>query len=222
MSFARTVKRRRIIQWCLAPVVVVTIALGWKYPLLGFSVPVVMLAGVIGALVNGRYVCGNLCPRGSFLDRIISPLSRKGPIPGWLRNAVLRWIIFAALMGLMVVRAMANPADLRHWGSVFWLMCTVTTTLGIVGGLAIHPRAWCALCPIGTMQGAIGGGRRQLRIDSAACVECHLCEKACPFDLAIVPHKDAGRLGDRDCLKCPQCVAACPNSALAWPGPAKS
>jgi hypothetical protein len=43
ISFNPAVARRRTIQWSLVPVVVVTLALGWKYPALGFSVPVVML-----------------------------------------------------------------------------------------------------------------------------------------------------------------------------------
>ena len=38
-------KRRRIRQWILLWIMVVTISLGWKYPLLGFSAPVVMLTG---------------------------------------------------------------------------------------------------------------------------------------------------------------------------------
>ena len=31
-------RRRRIVQWVLSPLVLIVIALGWKYPLLGFSV----------------------------------------------------------------------------------------------------------------------------------------------------------------------------------------
>ncbi|MFC1736814.1 4Fe-4S binding protein [Candidatus Hydrogenedentota bacterium] len=70
------IKRRHIVQWCLLPIVLITIGLGWKYPLLGFSVPVVMTAGFVGGIFRGRYVCGNLCPRGSFFDRILLRVSR--------------------------------------------------------------------------------------------------------------------------------------------------
>ena len=54
---------RHITQWLLLPIVITVIGLGWKYPWLGLSVPLVMVIGIIGAFFNGRYVCGNLCPR---------------------------------------------------------------------------------------------------------------------------------------------------------------
>ena len=87
----------------------------------------------------------------------------------------------------------------------------------IVLGVLIHPRTWCSFCPMGTMQNAIGGGKRQLRIDSDSCVECRQCEQACPFDLPIVKHKNSGRVSERDCLRCSECVAVSPKKALTWP-----
>ena len=211
------VRRRRIVQWCLLPIVLITIGLGWKYPLLGFSAPVVMVMGLIGGIFRGRYVCGNLCPRGSFFDRLVSRVSRGTSIPNALRNMALRWTVFAALMGFMIYRISLNPTDVYHWGKVFWLMCVITTGLGLVLGLFIHPRAWCAFCPIGTMQNILGGKKKPLQIDRELCVECGKCEEACPFNLAIVIHKDSGEMTDPDCLKCPDCIAACPKSALSWP-----
>jgi len=210
------VKRRRVIQWCLAPVVLVVIGLGWKYPLLGFAVPVVMITGMIAALFRGRYVCGNLCPRGAFLDRVIRPLSPRRPIPDRLRSMALRWVLLVLLMGFMVFRISRNPGDVRHWGHVFWLMCVVTTALAVVLGLLVHPRAWCAFCPSGTMQNVLGGGRRPLRIDAQLCIDCKKCERVCPFGLLIRQDKGVGALQTRDCLKCGECVAACPKDALGW------
>ena len=217
MNESTTVRRRHIIQWFLMPIVIVTIGLGWKYPLLGFSVPAVMLAGMIGGIIRGRYVCGNLCPRGSFFDRLMTCVSRKKPIPEFLISMAFRWVLFAALMGFMVFSILQNPTDIRHWGHVFWLMCVVTTGIGVVLGILIHPRSWCAFCPMGTMQNALGGGKHQLRIDSETCVECKDCEKACPFGLSIAEHKNDGNLPSRDCLKCSECIAVCPKSALSWP-----
>ncbi len=213
----KEIRRRHIIQWCLLPIVLITIAFGWKFPLLGFSVPIVMIMGMIGGIIRGRYVCGNLCPRGSFFDRMVSPISRKSAIPQFLRNTAFRWIIFALLMGFMIFRIAQNPTSITHWGLVFWLMCVITTAIGLFLGILIHPRAWCAFCPIGTMQMALGGKKHQLRIDSNKCVECKMCEKACPFALSIVKHKTGGCMLDPDCLKCSECVAVCPRKALSWP-----
>ena len=51
-----TADSRRLRQWLLAPIVVVTITFGWKYPWLGFTVPAAMFLGIVGGLRHGRYV----------------------------------------------------------------------------------------------------------------------------------------------------------------------
>jgi ferredoxin-type protein NapH len=180
-------------------------------------VPAVMLMGFVGGLFNGRYVCGNLCPRGSFFDRVIAPISFRKTIPAFVRQMPLRWTIFAAMFAFMIWRLSQNPGDWRHWGKTFWMMCIITTAIGVVLGILLHPRTWCAFCPMGTLQNALGGHKQQLLIDAAKCKKCHACEKACPIQLAIVQDKDGGRLTSRDCLKCPECIAACPVKALSWP-----
>ena len=213
----KRVRRRRWIQWGLLWVVVITIGLGWRFPWLGFSVPMVMLFGLIGSVFHGRFVCGNLCPRGAFYDRVMPRWSRNVPPPAWLRSMTLRWTLFAVLMGFMVFRIAQNPTDPLHWGRVFWMMCVVTTGIGLPLAILRHPRTWCSFCPIGTAQSAIGGGRRRLVIDSQTCRACGLCERACPMGLSIVAHRSEGVLPHRDCLRCSECIAACPVNALEWP-----
>jgi ferredoxin-type protein NapH len=209
-------QRRKLLQSILAPITILVIALGWKYPILGFAVPVVMLTGICGAFINGRYVCGHLCPRGAFFDRIIAPISPKKHIPQALRHPVLRWTLVVVLMGFMIYRILQNPGSADHWGRVFWLMCVITTGAGVLLAI-IHPRTWCALCPIGTIQASIGGDKGQLLIDSVLCRECKICEKACPIDLSIAMHKDGGVVAEPDCLRCPECIKVCPAKALSWP-----
>lgn len=208
------VKRRKAVQWGVLWIVLITIGLGWWFPWLGFSVPIVMLVGVVGSLFNGRYACGNLCPRGSFYDRLMAPISPNRPIPQWLRSKILRWALFVLLIGLMAVRILQHPLDPMHWGRVFWMMCLVTTAVGIPLALLIHPRTWCSFCPIGTVQSAIGGHKNQLRIDGDLCRSCALCEDACLMGLSIVGHKDTGIVSEPDCLRCSECVAVCPANAL--------
>jgi len=219
---SKNVRRRRLIQWLLAPIVIVVISLGWKYPVLGFSVPVVMGLGMAFGLVKGRYTCGNLCPRGGFFDRMVKPFSRNADIPDFFRSMKFRWVVFVALMGFMTFQISRNPTSWEHWGHVFWIMCAVTTLVGVVLGVFINPRTWCSFCPMGTMQNAMGGGKNQLEIFTDSCRECRICEKACPMGIQIVDYKDFGKVGSRDCLKCPECIRACPKKALSWPGNEKA
>lgn len=123
--------KHHLTQWLLLPIVLIVIGLGWKYRWLGFLVPLVMLIGIIGAFINGRYLCGNFCPRGAFFDRLITPISPQKNIPNFLRSMTFRWVILILLMGFMVFQ-LSREVSWQHWGFVFWLMCTITTLLGII------------------------------------------------------------------------------------------
>lgn len=206
--------QRGYLQWSMVAVMAITIIFGWRYPYLGFTVPIVMCMGMIGGFFSGRYVCGNLCPRGIFWDKVFRLVSMRKPVPAFLSHMGFRWGIFAALMGFMMFRVAQDVTSVAHWGRTFWTMCVVTTAIGMVLGIFFRERAWCTFCPMGTMQHALGGGKRQLRIDAAACVSCSACEKVCPMALPIVTHKDTGQIAEKDCLRCHACVDACPKNAI--------
>jgi polyferredoxin len=203
-SQRRRVKR----QWVLALLAVVVLGLGWRWPVLGFVVPVAMLTGMIGGFFRGRWVCGNLCPRGSFFDRILARVTPNRPVPGWLRDMRFRWVVMAVLMSMMVFQISRNPTDWTHWGRVFWFMCVATTGVGVLLAMLTHERAWCSFCPVGTVARAVGGHKRQLRIDPG-CRACRKCDNACPMRIPVSRHRD-GVMADRDCLHCNACVASCP------------
>lgn len=203
-------------QWFLLSIVVVTIGLGWKYPLLGYSVPLVMITGMAVSVFRGRYVCGNLCPRGAFLDRILRRFSPGKKIPLLIRGMKFRSGVFILLMGFMLFRGLQKPADIMHWGNVFWTMCVVTTILAVFLGFVLNARSWCSFCPIGTVQNLFGGNKELLQINGERCKECSLCEKKCPFSLPITQYKESGEVREQDCLKCSECVTACPTKAISW------
>jgi polyferredoxin len=41
-------------------------------------------------------------------------------------------------------------------GSVFVLMCLLTTIISIILGIRTKHRGWCTICPMGTLQEKIG------------------------------------------------------------------
>lgn len=205
-----------VYRWFLGLFMLSVIAIGWKYPLLGFAVPVAMLTGILGGFFRGRYVCGNFCPRGSFYDTIFSYFGGSRPVPGFFLSPLFRWVVMAVLMGFMTWRIAQNPGEWRHWGTVFWSMCLITTAVGIPLGMRYRSRSWCSFCPVGTMAAAIGGAKYRLEI-AHDCRQCGICEKQCPMGLSIAEHRDSGALPHRDCIKCSSCVDACPRGALDWP-----
>jgi len=204
-------------RWILAVVMLVTVAFGWKWPVLGFTVPVAMMAGVAGSLLRGRYVCGNICPRGSFYDTFYRFVGGNRPVPPQLKSMRFRWAMVAILMTSVALQKAQDPTDPMHWGMVFLQVCAVTTAVGVVLGRIYSARTWCSFCPVGTVANAIGGEKDRLQIGSN-CRSCSVCERACPMDLSIASHKSDGVLPHRDCLKCSSCVDSCKVGALSFAG----
>jgi len=209
---AQSILRRKI-QLSIWPIVVITIIGGLLYPIIGFIVPLVMLMGMVGGFFRGRYVCGWLCPRGAFFDRVVTHISPKKKIPDFFRNYTFRWSVFALLIGFMIFQISINPNNIYHWGTVFVRMCIVTTSIGVILAIIYHPRTWCSFCPIGTFQSSVGGKRSPLKMDKG-CKECNTCEKSCPIDLKIVGNTKYHKLNSKDCLKCPECQLVCPKKIL--------
>ncbi len=184
---------------------------GIFYPKLGYFLLLVFSSLMIIAPFRGRWFCGNLCPRGSFVDFWLAPISRRIKIPRQFRSMWLRMPVFIALMGFMIWRIIQTQGVVDKVGMVFVTMCILTTSVAILFGVAIAPRAWCSFCPMGTMQRALGGTRYQLKVDKELCIECGKCEKVCPMQLPV-----SEILEKPDCIKCARCVEACPKGALRF------
>lgn len=184
---------------------------GLFYPKLGYFIPLVFAILLIIAPFRGRWFCGNLCQRGSFLDFWLAPLSRRLKIPAKFRSMWIRVPIFVALMGFMAFRMMQTEGVVDTIGMVFVTSFILTSSFGILFGVAIAPRAWCSFCPMGTVQRIIDRGRYTLKVDLDRCIKCGKCEKICPMQLPV------SRIIDNpDCIKCGRCIEACPKDALSF------
>jgi ferredoxin-type protein NapH len=191
-------------------VVIVSIG-GLFYPKLGYFLLLVFASLMIISPFRGRWFCGNLCPRGSFNDFWLGPISRKAKIPTFFRSMRYRVPIFIALMGFMVYRIIGTQGLVDKVGMVFVTMCILTTSISILFGIAIAPRAWCSFCPMGTLQRTLGGMKYQLKVEKDKCIECGKCHKVCPMQLPVNEI-----LEKPDCIKCARCVDACPKEALSF------
>ncbi len=215
------VEHRRTFQWLMWPFVPIVIAFGWKYPILGYIFPTIGLSIFLTSLLpgKGRFHCGNFCPRGATYDRVISRISLDMGIPSFLRKWYFRGIPFLIVPTMITLKILSNPgyAWWEWLGHCFWILCTVTTAVGLPFSLLFGHRSWCSFCPMGTLQNLLVGHKYQLQIDDDKCIECGACEEVCPMHLPILDYKDEGVMEHRDCIKCSECLAACPQDALSWP-----
>jgi polyferredoxin len=212
-------RSRRWKQVLLGTLFVVLLVGGWFYSLIGYFIPLCMVAGVGLAAFRGRTWCNWMCPRGSFADTYMKVISPGREIPGWLRGTPVRLGVLAFLMAMLTFQIVRLWPDPYAIGKFFGGLLTITTGGGIFMALFVHQRAWCSICPIGSLSSWVGKERHQLNMDRDACVACGLCKKTCPMQLAPQEMKENDAMAFKgDCLKCGLCVKACPKQALHFPG----
>ncbi|MEW5757952.1 MAG: 4Fe-4S binding protein [Candidatus Omnitrophota bacterium] len=101
---------------------------------------------------KGRFWCWNLCPRGAFLDLALSKFSRKNKFPKIFSSIKFRWAFFALFMSFFIFQLIIAPKNIYAIGFVFVRMCLLTTLIAILLGIPLLERAWCIICPMGTLQ----------------------------------------------------------------------
>jgi polyferredoxin len=129
---------------------------GLFYSLLGYLVVAMMAILLTLAFFKGRYWCWHFCPRGAFLDIVLSKVSLNKTLPKSFVKQWFRWLIFALFMIFIIFRIVRTGGNLIAIGSVFVVMCILTTLIAIVLGVATKHRGWCMICPMGTLQEKIG------------------------------------------------------------------
>jgi polyferredoxin len=217
-EYNKLYRKRRIKQFLMAAVFLVILIGGWRYPLLGYFMPLCMFLGMGIGLWRGRKWCDWLCPRGSFFDSVIKPISPKREIPRFFKGLPLRIGFVSFLMLMMTAQIIKRWPDPYKIGMFFVILLTVTTIIGIILALIFHQRTWCCFCPIGSMANWVGKRRYPLKIYSTLCTECKLCYKVCPIQIAPFKFKKTGIgiVKNGDCLKCNLCVVSCPKKALEF------
>lgn len=210
-------RSRFVKQAVFGTVFIALVVAGWSYSLIGYFIPLCMVAGVGLAAVRGRTWCNWMCPRGSFADTYMKAISPGRDIPHILRRAPVRLGVIAFLMAMLTFQIVRLWPDAFAIGRFFIVLLTVTTIVGILLAIFIHQRAWCSVCPIGSLSSWVGANRRPLTIDRDACVSCGSCAKNCPMRLKPDAMKEQPAMEFKgDCLKCSLCVKGCPKQALKF------
>lgn len=125
---------------------------GILWPVLGFLVFLMMIFFLILSYFKARFWCAYLCPRGAFLDMIISRVSRQKKPPMIFHRRWFRLLFFLVFIPFVIFQFGAETKDLKSFGFIFVRMCLITTFVAIILGIFIHQRSWCLFCPMGFLQ----------------------------------------------------------------------
>jgi len=150
-----------------------------------FTVVMIFLLPLIFALFYGRVFCGSVCPLGAIQDiLILKPLK----IPRWLEHSLgmipyiyLGLAVLYAATGSAFIICQYDPyiAFFRFHGS--YNMIILGLIMLLIG--AFIGRAYCRfLCPYSILlRWTSFFAKYHLSITPEDCIQCRLCENACPF-----------------------------------------
>lgn len=201
---------------------------------IGWSSFILLLATLVAAILFRRSFCGNVCPLGTLQELFARAgkkvLGKRSTVPAaadyWARY--LKYVVLAvftllsAALGTLVIRPYDPWVTYHHLFSPELLdgfLIGLTVLLLTVVGSFFYDRVFCKyLCPMGAALTPFAKlGLFKIKRNAHTCINCSLCDKACPVNL---PVSRLEKITDPECLDCDQCVNACPvKNTLVIEGP---
>ncbi len=187
----------------------------------------ILVAIVLVSLMVKKAFCGWLCPIGTLSESLWMLgqrlFKRNLTLPRWLDLPLrsLKYLLFG-FFAYSILRMDADalaafiysPYNKMADAKMYDFFADISrTALYAIGGLlllsVVIKNFWCRfLCPYGALLGIIGWfSPLKITRTKATCVDCMLCTKACPANIAV--HK-AGRIWSDECMSCMACVQVCP------------
>ena len=137
-------------------VFVFTIAIGGIFvPEIGLALAALMVAAIVMTLKKPRSFCSGVCPRGRSLGSIMHKTSKRQALPQFMLSTKFRRLLCGFTMFCVVGSLVRTGGVIHQVGTVFWVLCVVSLSAGLVMGFFFKPRSWCAICPMGTLQDTI-------------------------------------------------------------------
>lgn len=210
--FAAIMKKRANIQIALAlGFILLNVILFFVTRKVAYIPIIIIPLMVISALIWSRGFCGWACPRAAFLERFMKHISLNRPVPKWMHSLWVSGLIFIVLISR--VTYVGFTKGLLAAG---FLLCIVPT----IGALLVawySPKAWCAICPTGTLMKFVDLVTKRFKIRKNSCTNCGMCDKACLMGLEVSKLPQQTFINEPNCTQCGLCVAACPTCSLELP-----
>ena len=189
----------------------------------------VILVLVLGTgLLLKKAFCSWICPVGTLSESLASvgrrlfrrklrvPRALDIPLRG-LKYLLLAFFVYAIFFQMTpgdIAAFLHSPYNKVADVKMMYFFAHITSfALKVMAGLVVAsiaiPYFWCRyLCPYGALLGFMSLAS-PLKITRIApnCIDCGLCAKACPANLAV---DRANRVHSDECTACLSCVAACP------------
>lgn len=124
-------------------------------PEIGLVLAGLMVAAIVMTLIKPRSFCSKVCPRGKALGFVMRGASRRKALPRFMLSVQFRRLLCGAMMFCVIGSLVRTGGEIRAVGRVFWTLCAISLSAGLVMGYFFKPRAWCAICPMGTLQDTI-------------------------------------------------------------------
>jgi NAD-dependent dihydropyrimidine dehydrogenase PreA subunit len=156
----------------------------------GYALPLTVLAffslPLVFSLFFGRTFCAAVCPLGAIQDLFVL---RPVRLPRWLKHGLGLIPSFALGATVLIAAAGGHFLTCRYDPFVGFFRRSGPASMLIAGGVLLAlgvfvARPYCRfLCPYGVLlRGASRLSRRHVTITPDQCIDCRLCEDACPFD----------------------------------------
>lgn len=188
----------------------------------------IFLAIILVSLVFGKSFCSWFCPIG-FISELVGDFGEKIfkkrlKLPKWLdyplrslKYLLLAFLLYSVifLMSELALQAfLDSPYNIVSDVKMYYFFANISQTalivIAVLFVLSIVIRNfWCRfLCPYGALLGLFSLiSPAKIQRNTKSCIDCGLCNKACPSFIKVDNVKTV--ISD-ECSTCLSCVDACP------------